>query len=147
MHNKKTTVCRIDLLGGKYQVVFMEAIDENIEKKIDNSEKYFGSICYQREDGADIPAKNIFLYGELDLNNPDDIENIEVFELIGKNMGDNYIYSNFNYENGTIEIENNIIKGYNTWNPLLWFKYCHCLIGKPKRIIVYKENDIKRKWN
>lgn len=123
----------------------MEAIDEDIERQIDNSEKYYGQICYKKDNDNVIPAKNIFLYGELDIENPDDLDNIEMFELIGKNMGDNFIYTGFNYDDGTIEVHNNIITGYNTWNPILWFKYCHCLIGKPKRIIVYKNNIIKRK--
>ena len=50
----------------------------------------------------------------------------------------NWIESNFNYENGTITSNSEgIYKGYQTWQFLKWFKYNYCLIGKPKRILIY----------
>jgi hypothetical protein len=109
----------------------MEAIDEQQEKRIDNSKKYYGSIRYDKEDEV-IVGSNIYLYGEVDLNNEEDLELIENFNLIDSTGG--RIYSNFDYKDGKFTTIDGIAKQYTTWNPVLWFSYCHVLIGKPKRI-------------
>lgn len=116
--------------------IIMEPITEQQELKIDKSKKYYGSIRYEKDDEI-ISGENIYLYGEVDLNNQDDINAIERFNLINKNG--NKIYSTFNYEEGNFTTIDNIPKQYDTWNPVLWFSYCHVLLGKPKRIIVYKK--------
>ena len=114
----------------------MESITEEEELRIDKSAKYYGEIQFRRKDGAIIAAKDIYLYGEVDFNNDDDLDLIEKFNLVDENG--NWIYSNFDYEKGDFTTINGIPKGYPTWNPINRFKYCHVLIGKPQRIIVYK---------
>jgi hypothetical protein len=47
------------------------------------------------------------------------------------------IHSNFNYQEGYALVEG-IAKTYPTFDIIEWFKYNHCLIGKPARIIIYK---------
>lgn len=121
----------------------MEAITEEQETSIDKSKIYYGDIRYVRNDGTMIQAKNIYLYGEVDFNNKDDISNIERFNLIDEDGG--IIYSNFNYDKGHFITIDGIAKSFPTWNPVLWFKYCHCLIGKPARIIVYKNPKFIKK--
>lgn len=129
------TLCRIrDVKTNIY--IQMEPIDEQQELRIDKSKNYYGSIRYEK-DGIIIPAENIYLYGEVDLTNQDDREIIEHFDLIDKDGAT--IYSNFDYENGTFKTIDGIAKRYTTFNPILWFSYCHVLIGKPKRVIVYKK--------
>lgn len=132
---KQALLCHIKDI--KHNIfIIMEAIDEEQEKRIDNSKKYYGSIRYDK--GNDIiPGNNIYLYGEVDLTKEEDLELIENFNLIDSAGG--RIYSNFDYDDGKFTTIDGIAKQYTTWNPVLWFSYCHVLIGKPKRIIVYKK--------
>jgi hypothetical protein len=136
------TLCHTDYYKGKISVI-MEAITEEQETRIDKSKIYYGDIRYVRNDGTVIQAKNIYLYGEVDFNNKDDISNIERFNLIDEDGG--IIYSNFNYDKGHFITIDRIAKSFPTWNPVLWFKYCHCLIGKPTRIIVYRNPKFIKK--
>lgn len=114
----------------------MEPITEEQELLIDKSAKYYGAIQFERKDGVIVAAKDIYLYGEVDFNNDDDLDLIERFKLIDEDG--NWIYSNFDYEKGNFTTIDGIAKDYPTWNLINWFKYCHVLIGKPQRIIVYK---------
>lgn len=117
----------------------MEAITEQEEQRIDNAPKYYGEIRHVRSDSYIIPAKDIYLYGEVDFNNDDDIDNIERFNLINMDLNAcNWIYSNFNFKEGYFTTIDGIAKGYPTWNALKWFMYKYVLLGKPQRIIVYK---------
>lgn len=127
-------LCRIDGLKGKFNV-FIESITKEQEERIDKSELYKGNKEYIRADGTIINGNSIYMYGEVDLSNDDDLDIIEKFNLVDDNS---IIYSNFNYDKGIATTVDYKIKTYNTWNPIKWFTYCHCLIGKPKRIIVYK---------
>lgn len=114
----------------------MEAITEQQENRIDKSKTYYGDIRFEHDDGVIVQAKDIYLYGELDFDNPEDIHNIERFNLI--NPDGEWMYSNVNYDKGNFTTIDGIAKQFQTWNALKWFRYCHILIGKPKRIIVYK---------
>lgn len=113
----------------------MEPITEEQELRIDNSVKYYGAIQFKRKDGIIVMAKDIYLYGEVNFDDDNDLDLIERFNLIDENG--NWIYSNFDYEKGNFTTINGIAKRYPTWDLINWFKYCHVLIGKPKRIIVY----------
>lgn len=118
----------------------MEAITEKEELRIDKSAKYYGEIRYVKNDDTIIPAKHIYLYGEVDFNNEDDLANIEKFDLIDDDIeARNFIHANFDFEKGCFTTVNGIAKTYTTWNPILWFMYNYVLIGKPQRIIVYKK--------
>ena len=88
-------------------------------------------------DKFSIDKRHIILYGEVNLNNPDDIESIKQFCYIPENY-DAYIHSKFNYEQSEFTTIDGIAKSHITFDPVLWFKYNYCLIGKPKKIIIYK---------
>lgn len=128
-------LCRTEFIKGHSYVV-MEAITEKQENHIDKSCIYYGDIVFKRKDGIIVQGRDIYLYGEVDFNNPEDISNIERFNLI--NDDNNLIYSNFNYDKGTYTTVDGKPKQYTTYNPLLWFKYKYCLLGKPARIVVYR---------
>lgn len=136
-------LCRIEPIKGKPSGVYMEPITEEQEVRIDKAAKYYGEIRYERPDGIIINAKNIYLYGEVNFEDNNDLYQIEKFNLID-NDG-NYIYSKFDYDKGCFTTIDGHAKTYPTWSPITWFKYCHCLIGKPQRIIVYRNPIIKRK--
>lgn len=122
----------------------MQSITEEQEKRIDNSSKYFGVIRFEREDKEIIQAKDIYLYGEVDFNSKEDISNIRKFDLIDKSDNSNWIYSNFDFDKGCFTTIDGKAKGYNTYDCIKWFKYCYVLLGKPKRIIVYKHSNIMK---
>lgn len=111
----------------------MEEITEEDEKYIDNHR------TYNNKAGINIHKNDIILYG---------VVNLELdAELIGKRIDMNderhVIYSNFNYElGGFYKDDKDVAREYETVNPLLWFKFNHCLIGKPTRIIVYNINKL-----
>lgn len=134
-------LCRTDNIRGGYPI-FMEAISEEEEKKLNKDKEENDNISYTTKDGYEIENNNIIMFGELDLNKPKDIEIIEKYNLINDNGA--HIHAKFNYDKGYFSLFNSGAGWYTTWNPLLWFKYCHCIIGKPKHIIVYK-HSIKSK--
>lgn len=116
-------ICRFNTSYGK-ESVFMRAITEEEEKQIDRHK-------------FDIDNKNIFFYGEVNLNDPLEVQQIADFNLIDKDQK-GMIYTRFNYEKGTFDLIDDQVKWGPTSNPIEWFKFKYCLIGKPKRVIVYK---------
>ena len=135
---KKTVLCRF---GTKIEpsVVVMQAITEEQEVEIDKSseENAYKRSRFYIDDTLMVEGKEIYAYGEINLKEKDDINLIESLNIIDDEvMGcRNVIPTTFDYAKGTI-------KGVNpwshTWNKLEWFKYHYCMIGKPKRIIIYK---------
>ena len=69
-------LCRSEIIKGVYASVIMEAITEEEEIRIDKSRKYFGEKQYERKDGHIVQDKNIYIYGEVNLQDEEDI-NIE----------------------------------------------------------------------
>lgn len=126
-------LCHIKDIG-REKLVFIETITTKEEKEIDDIVNNKG--VWIKNDHK-INSKNIFFYGEIDLNSDDDLDIIEKNNLVDENG--NYIPTTFNYDNEEITTnENGCVKQYPTTDPILWFKYCHCIIGKPKRVVVYK---------
>jgi hypothetical protein len=107
----------------------MRPITEQDEQNLDKWE------CIN-VDGKRIDKKDIYCYGEINLSSNDDVEYIKKFSLLDTDNGGT-IHSNFNYQEGCAIIER-IAKTYPTFDIIEWFKYNHCLIGKPTRIIIYK---------
>lgn len=93
--------------------------------------------------GKSIRARDIIAYGDIDIHKEEDINFIRRLNLINK---DGIMYpTGFNYETGNVigkiryegEEERYLI--IDTIDPILNFKLCHCTIGKPEYIIIYKE--------
>lgn len=82
-----------------------------------------------------VTRKSIYIYGEVNINSKDDIDAIKKLNLVS-GEGSN-IHSNFNYDKGVVTFEDNV-KFRLCFDALDWFKYNYCLIGKPKRIIIYE---------
>lgn len=116
--------------GIKEEVSVMMPITEEQEKEIISSNKFVN-------DDYEINMNNIYAYGEINLNTQEDINAIKSFNLIDDGDTANIVYSNTNYETGEVEYDK-IPKYYNEWDILKWFKYNLCLIGNPKRIIIFK---------
>lgn len=125
----KATLCITKGISGT-KVTIMRPITESQEKEIDDYEK-----CVI--DGNSIGRADIYIYGEVNLDSPDDIAAINKFKLINDDNTGSSMHSNFDYEKGEVEYET-MPKFHPTWNAVEWFKYNYCMIGKPERIIVYR---------
>lgn len=125
---KKVILCHTKSLAGVTYTV-MRPITEEDEQNLDKWE------CIN-VDGKRIDKKDIYCYGEINLSSNDDVEYLKKFNLLDTDNG-GIIHSNFNYQEGYALIEG-IAKTYPTFDAIEWFKYNHCLIGKPARIIIYK---------
>lgn len=125
---KKVILCHTKSLAGVTYTV-MRPITEEDEQNLDKWE------CINVDDKR-INKKDIYCYGEINLSSNDDVEYIKKFNLLDTDNG-GIIHSNFNYQKGYVVIET-VAKTYPTFDAIEWFKYNHCLIGKPARIIIYK---------
>lgn len=132
----------INLLGIKKQAILchfekvcdlavMKEITETDEKNIDKGLRFNTGTQFIERD-------KIILYGEIDINNENDIKLIKNKNLIFPEIVSNIVYSTFDYKSGIATPINNVYKMTIEVDPVKWFMYNYCLIGKPKRIIVYK---------
>lgn len=131
---KRIVLCHSSSCGKKTFTI-MESLskkdEDNIEELIENKRH----IYFKNSVGGIIDENNILTYGEIDLNKPSDLNTIMSLKLIDPDGV--WIPSSFDYETATIKSVDNIVKEYTTFNPILNFKYCHCRLGKPKRVIIY----------
>lgn len=88
----------------------------------------------------EVSRKSVICYGEVDIDNPQDANAIKKFDLLGYGETDNFVYSNFDYEKGCFTTINGCPKGATTSDAILWYRYNHVLIGKPKRVLIFKIN-------
>jgi hypothetical protein len=116
----------------------MEAITEEDEKFIENSPIYYGERHFIKKNGKIIKDGDIYIYGEIDLNNPDDIKIIKHFNIKNEEINSNFVHSNFDFDKGCFTTKDGVAKTYPTSDALLWFKYNYVLLGKPERVIIYR---------
>lgn len=113
------------------QCIMLERITEEEEQFIDDN-NYF--VRRKGNKDIEIPKYDIMFYGTVDLNDENDIALISKKNLVDKDLCHSWVPSNFNYKFGT-GLAHSCAP---TADPVLWFKYCHVLIGKPQRVIAYK---------
>lgn len=123
--------------------IYIRGITHEQEIKIDKSKIYYGEIRFVDENNNHIRYKDIYMYGEVNVDSDGDLALIERYNFIPKEGG--WMYSNFDYEEGNYITTKLRHLQFPTYNAIDWFLYNHCLIGKPKRIIVYANNPIKIK--
>ncbi len=141
---KKVILRRVpSKIKNKYINVVMMPITALQESRIDKSKNYYGEIKFDIDNNRFIMAKDIYLYGEVDFENESDLDSIEKFKLINDEGG--WVYSNFDFDNGNYTVIDNQIKGYYTYDVLLWFMFNYVRLGKPKRIIVFNEEYYRKK--
>lgn len=118
--------------------LYIEGLDKNEELIIDKS-KQDENIVFTTKDGFVLHPCDIYLYGELDLNNEEDINLIKSKDLLSDDVWSNSILFSDMTDDGVVTSnEEGIFKKYPTWDRLKWFMYNYILIGKPKRIIIFK---------
>lgn len=109
----------------------IKEITETDEKNIDKGLRFNTGTQFIERD-------KIILYGEIDFNNKNDVKLIKNKNLIFPEIVSNIVYSTFDYKSGIATPINNVYKMTIEVDPVKWFMYNYCLIGKPKRVIVYK---------
>lgn len=136
---------RSSVILNKYKAdwLIMEEITEEQEKEIDIRGD-IDEIYYITKSNVKIPAKDIFLYGEIDLNSHSDLELLKKADIITQEVNNAAnIPSDFDYETGIVTSnEDDRFLCHDTWNKLDWFKFNHCLLGKPERVIIYRINKV-----
>lgn len=136
---------RSSVILNKYKAdwLIMEEITEEQENEIDVRGD-MDEIYYITKNNIKISAKDIFLYGEINLDNHVDLELLRKADIITQEVNNAAnIPSNFDYETGDVYSDNNdIFRVHDTWNKLDWFKFNHCLLGKPNRVIIYRINKV-----
>lgn len=120
----------------------MQAITEEEELAIDNAMDTEDTIKFVLEEKYVIHGRDIFLYGHVDVNNPDDLEIIKNAKIITEEINEAAnIPSIFSYKTGNVYSDREgIFRCHDTWDKVKWFKFNHLLIGKPERIIIYRIN-------
>jgi hypothetical protein len=125
-------LCRFN--NSKHECAFIKGITKEEEKDIDDNQVY----TFKNKDKEYlIPIDNIYMYGEININNEDDIKMIKKCNLVGDSIDSpSFMMSNFDYELGQFITIENIPKHAPCSDAFAWFKYRHCMINKPNRIVV-----------
>ncbi len=120
--------------------VVMEAIDEKDEEEIDAIIKYGGSIKLKSKNVVN--KEDIYVYGDININSKSDISYLEKFKRIILNPYTmcTFIPTNFDFKAGSYSCS--VLTGSTIGSPfqsdyLKWFKWNYCLLGNPKKIIIY----------
>lgn len=124
-------------LGGiNDTVVMLEKITSKDEELIDDSGYYETELNGKKQT---IYIDKIYMYGDINLKNKEDIDLIIKNNLHGDMLAGypTMVHDNFNYEEGNFVAIDGIVKTIPVSDPLLIFKHRYCRIGKPKRIICY----------
>lgn len=125
---KQTILCHFEKMC---DLAVMKEITETDEKNIDKGLRFNTGTQFIERD-------KIILYGEIDFNNKNDVKLIKNKNLMFPKTVSNIVYSTFDYKSGIATSINNVYKMTIEVDPVKWFMYNYCLIGKPKRVIVYK---------
>lgn len=123
--------------GNTYLV--MESITEKEEQELDTLAD-LEQMRYIVDNKYIVNSENIFLYGQINLNDKNDINLLLKSHIITPEINNAAnIPSNLDYETGDVYADKDgIYKCHDTWNKIDWFKFNHVLLGKPERVIIYK---------
>lgn len=113
----------------------MEGITEKQEAFIDELVNNKRRVYFETAYGNIIDQRNIISYGEINLQNPEDYRFIVEKGFV--NSEGNSVPSRIDYENAEIIAIDKMYLHHSTFNPIKNFQYCHCRIGKPKKVIIY----------
>lgn len=124
----------------KHGKIILQVLTDEEEKQIDKSIVKYGELTYLLDNKIKVRAKNIYLYGDINLDNQEDNKLLEKFNKIicDEYAISNFIYSNVDYKTGKVySDERGIYLGYTCMNWNKWFNFNYLLLGKPKKIIIY----------
>lgn len=117
----------------------LESINDEQEKELDDNG---GFIFIKGAINVKIGKQDIRFYGNVDINNKDDVEALKKHNLVDTNLIHSWMPAEFDYETGTGKVENRIPKIAPTIDPVRWFKYVHCRLGKPEKVVAYRIKNV-----
>lgn len=138
--NTQLSTNTINLLGIRKKVVLAPFISA-----YNDSPVHIIAITDKEEEQLDRRSQNhIFFYGDINLVNKDDLDIIRNYDFYFKD-GKGMLYTNFDYDRGLFTLVSSfngkdyepIVKWGPCISPIEWFKYAHCLLGKPAKVAVY----------
>lgn len=132
---KRVVLCHSNNYGRKLYTV-MESLSKEDEDNIEELIAHKRHIYFKNAFCGIVDETAILTYGEINITKQNDLNTIKDLNLINQDFG-NWVPSSFNYNNATVKTEEGVVKEYTTFDPVLNFKYCHCRLGKPKRVIIY----------
>lgn len=132
---KRVVLCHSNNYGRKLYTV-MESLSKKDEDNIEELIAHKRHIYFKNVFGGIVDETAILTYGEINITKQNDLNIIKNLNLINQDFG-NWVPSSFNYNDATVKTEECVVKEYTTFDPILNFKYCHCRLGKPKRVIIY----------
>lgn len=139
---KRVVLCHSNNFGRKLYTV-MESLSKEDEDNIEELIAHRRHIYFKNAFGGIVDETAILTYGEINVNKQNDLNTIKDLKLINQDFG-NWIPSSFNYNDATVKTEEGVVKEYTTFDPVLNFKYWHCRLGKPKKVIIYNIMNKKR---
>ena len=139
---KRIVLCHSDNYGRKLYTV-MESLSKEDEDNIEELIAHRRHIYFKNAFGGIVDEASILTYGEINITKQNDLNTIRDLKLVNQDFG-NWVPSSFNYNDATVKTEEGVVKEYTTFDPILNFKYCHCRLGKPKRVIIYNIMNKRR---
>lgn len=131
---KTTTLFLFRYANGKInKIITLRPLSENEEKQCEDDSKLYIEL----DNGICIKKDRIILYGDIDIKNQNDLNSIAYYCYIPEDYNA-ILHAHFDYDKGSFTTKDGIAKDTITYDPILWFKYNHCLIGKPKKVLIYK---------
>lgn len=131
---KSTTLFLFRYANGKIsKIVTLRPLSENEEKQCEDDNTPYIEL----DNGVHIKKNRVILYGDIDITNKNDLNSIAYYCYIPEDY-DARLHAYFNYDKGSFTTKDGVAKDTITYDPILWFKYNHCLIGKPKKVLIYK---------
>lgn len=105
-------------------------ISEKQEKELEENS------FLQLPNGFIIKGEKVVTYGEHNINTDEGKNYIDSINICSKDS-DNWIYTDINFKTGEVFERDGKFYQTTTWNNVIWFKYNLCLIGNPKRVLIF----------
>ena len=118
-------------VGNKRLDIVIESLGEKEYNLIANRGYKYNSPKY-----GIIEPENVYHVGELNFDNSEVTILADNLKIVPENGYK--IYNNFDFENAELKTKNEVLKWYDTYNPIKILKYKYCQIGKPKYVIIFK---------
>ena len=128
----------INSLGSTITV--MIPINEEEESNIDLIDT--NTIKFNRGDRTfSVKMKDIYCYGSIDLHDEHTIDQINSFPFLS-NLGSVGVHmvANYDYETHSCLSPERYYLNTETWTPIDLIKYAHAYLGKPQRVLLFKQN-------
>lgn len=113
--------------------------EEEEEEEIDNIDKNL--LFFERGNKRfSVTMRDIYCYGQIDFNDKNTIEKINDFNFLDYLGASGIpIYSNYNYTTHSCYTPKRYCLYTETWSPLDLVKLAHGYLGKPQRILLFRQ--------